>query len=98
MADEKNTMTPEDQQKLKDYVDDQAAKIGEIYSQCWESDEFKQAFIENCYYSSYGELEDELKNVKQNENPGIIVTYDGENFSAEVVGVYSREDLPGGGE
>ena len=65
----------------------------------WEADdEFKQAFIENCYYSSYGEIEDELKNVKQNENPGIIVTYDGENFSAEVVGVYSREDLPGGGE
>lgn len=64
MADEKNTMTPEDQQKLKEYVEDQAAKIGEIYSQCWESDEFKQAFIENpkAIFKEYGvNYEDSLE-------------------------------------
>ena len=64
MADEKNTLTPEDQQKIKEYVDDQAAKIGEIYSQCWESDEFKQAFIENpkAIFKEYGvNYEDSLE-------------------------------------
>lgn len=64
MADEKKTLTPEDEQKLKEYVDDQASKIGEIYSQCWESDEFKQAFIENpkAIFKEYGvNYEDSLE-------------------------------------
>lgn len=56
MADDKKTLTPEEQQKINEIVKDQAAKIGEIYSQCWESDEFKQAFIADpkAFFKEYG--------------------------------------------
>lgn len=40
-------MSDADKAKLKETVEDQMTKLGEIFSQCWESDEFKQAFIEN---------------------------------------------------
>lgn len=34
----------EEQQKQ---LEEQQTRLGEIFSQCWESDEFKQAFIED---------------------------------------------------
>ena len=48
MADEiKKDLTEEEKAKLKADFEDQVNKLGEVYSQCWESEEFKQAFIED---------------------------------------------------
>lgn len=43
----------EEQQKQ---LEDQQARLGEIFSQCWESDEFKQAFVEDpkSIFAEYG--------------------------------------------
>lgn len=43
MADEKKLT--EEEQKVLDRLEDQRTKLGEIFSQCWESEEFKKAFI-----------------------------------------------------
>lgn len=45
-------LTEEQQRQLEE----QQAKLGEIFSQCWESDEFKQAFIEDpkSIFAEYG--------------------------------------------
>ena len=32
-------------EELKRQFNDQLQKLGEVFSQCWESEEFKQAFI-----------------------------------------------------
>ena len=40
-------MSEADKAKLKETIEDQMTKLGEIFSQCWESEEFKKAFIEN---------------------------------------------------
>ena len=44
---ENNTVELSESQKeeLKRTFNDQLQKLGEVFSQCWESDEFKQAFI-----------------------------------------------------
>ena len=41
MEDKKNMSKEE----LKDYLGDQATKLGEVFSQCWESEDFKKEFI-----------------------------------------------------
>ncbi len=41
MEDKKNVSKEE----LKDYLGDQATKLGEVFSQCWESEDFKKEFI-----------------------------------------------------
>ena len=33
------------EEELKTFMDDQATKLGEIFSQCWESEDFKKKFI-----------------------------------------------------
>ncbi len=35
----------ETEEELKVYMEDQATKLGEVYSQCWESDDFKKDFM-----------------------------------------------------
>ena len=35
----------ETEEELKAYLEDQATKLGEVFSQCWESDDFKKDFI-----------------------------------------------------
>ena len=40
-------MTEEQREALKKVVTDQSTKLGEVFSQCWESKEFKQAFMED---------------------------------------------------
>lgn len=48
MAEEnKRELTEEQKEELKKKIDDQCQKLGEVFSQCWESDEFKKAFMEN---------------------------------------------------
>ncbi|MCR5107161.1 MAG: hypothetical protein K6B28_03275 [Lachnospiraceae bacterium] len=48
MADENNQeLTQEQKEELKKKIDDQLQKLGEVYSQCWESEEFKKAFMED---------------------------------------------------
>jgi len=57
MADDiKKELTEEEKAKVKEQVEDQLNKFGEVYSQCWESDEFKTAFIENpkAIFEEYG--------------------------------------------
>ena len=41
MEDKKNVSKEE----LKDFLGDQATKLGEVFSQCWESEDFKKEFI-----------------------------------------------------
>ncbi|MCR4923001.1 MAG: hypothetical protein K5931_03215 [Lachnospiraceae bacterium] len=67
-------MTEEEQKeylKLKGIFEDQASKLGEIYSQCWESDEFKQAFISDpkAIFDEYGVNYDKNKNYKVIDTP-----------------------------
>lgn len=35
----------ENEEELKAFMEDQATKLGEVFSQCWESEEFKKDFI-----------------------------------------------------
>ena len=49
-------MTEEQREALKKVVTDQSTKLGEVFSQCWESKEFKQAFMEDpkAIFEEYG--------------------------------------------
>lgn len=51
MADESKEnvqeLTQEQKEELKKRIDDQMQKLGEVFSQCWESEEFKKAFMED---------------------------------------------------
>lgn len=49
-------LTDEEKQKITDEVNDQKTRLGEIFSQCWESEEFKQAFMEDpkAIFEEYG--------------------------------------------
>ncbi|SEL90176.1 hypothetical protein SAMN04487770_12048 [Butyrivibrio sp. ob235] len=40
-------LTEEQKKELKQAIDDQMNRMGEVFSQCWESEEFKQAFIKD---------------------------------------------------
>lgn len=55
MAIDKENLTEEQKQALE-IIKDQQAKIGEVFSQCWESEEFKQAFIADpkAIFEEYG--------------------------------------------
>ena len=54
MADEKK-LTKEEEELMEKFKDQQT-KLGEIYSQCWESEEFKKAFIDDpkAIFEEYG--------------------------------------------
>lgn len=56
MADEIKRELTEEEAKVKAELEEQVNKLGEVYSQCWESDEFKQAFIEDpkAIFEEYG--------------------------------------------
>ena len=47
MAEETNNLTNEQKEELKKKVEDQVQKLGEVFSQCWESEEFKKAFMQD---------------------------------------------------
>lgn len=49
-------LTNEQKEQIKDAINDQVEKMGEIFSQCWESDEFKKAFMKDpkAIFKEYG--------------------------------------------
>ena len=54
--------TFENEEQLKDFMKDQSTKLGELYSQCWESEDFKKKLIADpkAVFDEYGiEYEDE---------------------------------------
>lgn len=55
MAD-KYELTEQQKKELEEAVKDQNNRIGEVFSQCWESDEFKTAFIKDpkAIFKEYG--------------------------------------------
>ncbi|MDO4188734.1 MAG: hypothetical protein Q4D29_07060 [Lachnospiraceae bacterium] len=57
MADENRVeLTEEEKAKYKAEFEEQLNRFGEVYSQCWESEEFKQAFIADpkAIFDEYG--------------------------------------------
>lgn len=53
---ESAVLTEEQKKQLSDALTEQMDRMGEIFSQCWESDEFKQAFIKDpkAIFKEYG--------------------------------------------
>ncbi|MCR4739384.1 MAG: hypothetical protein K5886_03880 [Lachnospiraceae bacterium] len=49
-------LTEQQKKELKDAIDDQMNRMGEVFSQCWESEEFKQAFMKDpkAIFKEYG--------------------------------------------
>ena len=70
MADNKN-MSNEENEELKKKLEEQLQRLGEVYSQCWESEEFKQAFIANpkAIFREYEINFDDSKEYKIVETP-----------------------------
>lgn len=56
MAENENKLTEEQKEQIKAEIKEQLDRMGEVFSQCWESDEFKQAFIEDpkAIFKEYG--------------------------------------------
>lgn len=56
MSDEIKNISEEDKAKVNELINEQLDRMGEVFSQCWESEEFKQAFIENpkAIFKEYG--------------------------------------------
>ena len=52
-------------------MNDQATKLGEVFSQCWESEVFKKAFIENpkAIFDEYGVAYKKDSNYKVIDTP-----------------------------
>ncbi len=67
----KRELTPEEKEAVKKQIDDQLQKLGEVFSQCWESDEFKNAFIEDpkAIFEEYGVNYDNNKEYRIIETP-----------------------------
>ena len=53
---EKFELTEQQKKELQEAINDQMNRMGEVFSQCWESDEFKQAFIKDpkAIFKEYG--------------------------------------------
>lgn len=64
-------LTDEQKQQAKEIVEDQMTKLGEVFSQCWESKEFKKAFMEDpkAIFDEYEIKYDDNKNYKIIETP-----------------------------
>lgn len=64
-------LTEEQKQQAKELIEDQMTKLGEVFSQCWESDEFAKAFIEDpkAIFEEYGINYDKDKNYKVFQTP-----------------------------
>ena len=59
------------EEELKTFMDDQATKLGEIFSQCWESDDFKKSFIADPkkIFDEYGMEYDDEKEYRIIDTP-----------------------------
>lgn len=64
-------LTEEQRQQAKELLEDQMTKLGEVFSQCWESDEFKEAFIEDpkAIFDEYGINYDKDRRYKVFQTP-----------------------------
>lgn len=64
-------LTEEQKQQAKEFLEDQMTKLGEVFSQCWESDEFKEAFIEDpkAIFDEYGINYDKERRYKVFQTP-----------------------------
>lgn len=49
-------LTEQQKKEINEAVNDQMNRMGEVFSQCWESDEFKEAFIKDpkAIFKEYG--------------------------------------------
>ena len=67
----KQELTEEQREELKNKLNDQFQKLGEVFSQCWESDEFKEAFMDDpkAVFEEYGVDYDHDKEYKIIETP-----------------------------
>ena len=67
----KQELTPEQKEQLKNHIDDQFQKLGEVFSQCWESEEFKNAFISDpkAIFEEYGIKYDNNREYRIIETP-----------------------------
>ena len=78
MADEKKEIElTEEQKKAKELVDDQMTKLGEVFSQCWESEEFKEAFMADpkAIFKEYGVNYEESMNYKIIDTPNKTIVH-----------------------
>lgn len=79
MADEKKEieLTEEQKQQAKELVDDQMTKLGEVFSQCWESEEFKEAFKADpkAIFKEYGVNYEENMNYKIIDTPDKTIVH-----------------------
>ncbi len=59
------------EEELKAFMDEQATKLGEIFSQCWESDDFKKSFIADPkkIFNEYGMEYDDDKEYRIIDTP-----------------------------
>ena len=68
MADKKKFETEEE---LKAFMEDQATRLGEVFSQCWESEEFKKDFMAEPkkVFEKYGLEYDDTKEYRILDTP-----------------------------
>ena len=59
------------EEEMKAYMEEQSSKLGEIYSQCWESDDFKKKFMADpkAVLKEYGVNYDENKEYRVIDSP-----------------------------
>ncbi len=59
------------EEEMKAYLEEQSSKLGEIYSQCWESDDFKKKFMADpkAVLKEYGVNYDENKDYRVIDSP-----------------------------
>ncbi len=68
---EKKQLTDEQKKQLSDFFEDQTSKFGEIFAQCWDSDDFKAAFIKDpkATFEEYGVSYDKEMNYLVIDSP-----------------------------
>lgn len=79
MADERKDieLTEEEKKQAKELLDDQTTKLGEVFSQCWESQEFKEAFKADpkAIFKEYGVNYDDNMNYKIIDTPDKTIVH-----------------------
>ncbi len=84
----------ETEEEIKAYYEEQATKLGEVFSQCWESDDFKKDFIAEPkkVFDKYGLDYDENKEYRILDTPPktIIQVLPYENTKAGVQNLAAR--------
>jgi len=94
MSDAINNLTDEQKKEIVDYLNDQRTKLGEVFSQCWESEEFKEAFKKDpkAIFDEYGVKYDAKKEIKILDTPDktVIHVLPYEGIKAGLTDMYKR--------